>query len=84
MGTTRAGPIPSRRKFTVGVDYLSVGEFHRGSETHEILLLAGIWIIEGLDLADAPPGRYDMVCLPIRLGGADGAPARCVLRPAGD
>ena len=67
---------------TVGVDYLSVGGFKKDSaETHEILLDAGIWIIEGLNLSRIQPGRYDLICLPLRLQGAEGAPARALLRP---
>lgn len=66
---------------TVGIDYLSVGGFHHDTaETHLILLGAGIWIIEGLDLSAVEPGRYELACLPLRLVGADGAPARAALR----
>jgi len=67
----------------VGVDYLSVGSYRRASrETHLALLQAGVWIIEGLDLSRVPPGRYDLVCLPLKIDGAEGAPARVILRPA--
>ncbi len=66
---------------TVGVDYLSVGGFYKdGVETHNILLGAEVWIIEGLNLAKIQPGKYDLICLPIKMAGADGAPARAVLR----
>lgn len=66
---------------TVGIDYISVGGFrHDMAETHLILLGAGIWIIEGLDLSKVEPGRYELACLPLRLVGADGAPARAALR----
>lgn len=66
---------------TVGIDYLSVGGFEIDSvETHEALLGAGIWIIEGLNLAAVEPGDYDLVCLPLKIVGGDGAPARAVLR----
>jgi len=65
----------------VGIDYLSVGGFKvDGPETHKILLDAGIWIIEGLDLSSVQPGGYVMACLPLRLENGDGAPARVVLR----
>jgi len=65
----------------VGVDYLSVGGYKRdGSEVHRLLLGAGIWIIEGLDLSKARPGRYELICLPLKISGGDGAPARAVLR----
>jgi len=67
---------------TVGVDYLSVGGYKKdGVETHVALLGAGIWIIEGLNLAKVEPGLYDLVCLPLKLAGSDGAPARALLRP---
>ncbi|HJL03464.1 MAG TPA: cyclase family protein [Polyangiaceae bacterium LLY-WYZ-15_(1-7)] len=66
---------------TVGVDYLSVGGFHAdGVETHHALLKAGIWIIEGLDLSAVSAGRWELACLPLKLVGADGAPARAALR----
>ena len=56
---------------------------HDGVETHRILLGAGIWLIEGLNLASVEPGAYELVCLPLRVVGADGAPARAILRPRG-
>ena len=66
---------------TVGVDYLSIGGFHTDMvETHEAILGAGIWAIEGLDLSMVEPGRYEMACLPMKLTGSDGAPARVALR----
>jgi arylformamidase len=66
---------------TVGVDYLSVGGFESGGpETHRILLQAGIWIIEGLNLEGVEAGEYELVCLPLKIMGGDGAPARAVLR----
>jgi arylformamidase len=65
----------------VGVDYLSIEQFHSGhGRTHKTLLGAGVVIVEGLDLAAPPPGRYELTCLPLRLKGLDGAPARAVLR----
>lgn len=67
---------------TIGVDYLSVGGFFKdGVETHQVLLGARVWIIEGLNLARIKPGRYELACLPIKLQGSDGAPARAVIRP---
>ncbi len=69
----------------VGVDYLSVGAYQGdGAETHRALLGAGAWVIEGLDLSAVEPGDYELICLPIKLVGSDGAPARALLRPAGD
>ena len=66
---------------TVGVDYLSVGSFHHeGLETHQSLLGAGIWIIEGLYLGHVAEGPYELLCLPLKIPGADGAPCRACLR----
>lgn len=76
--------LVQRKVRTVGIDYLSVGGYlHDGVETHQILLGAGIWLIEGLNLAAVKPGAYELVCLPLRVVGADGAPARAILRPRG-
>ena len=64
----------------VGVDYLSVEQFHSGHHrTHRTLLGADVVIIEGLVLTEPPPGDYELRCLPLRLSGLDGAPARAVL-----
>jgi arylformamidase len=65
----------------VGVDYLSVGGLRDGAAVHRTLLGAGIWIIEGLDLSGAAAGDYELACLPLKIKGGDGAPARAVLRP---
>ena len=46
----------------------------------EILLGAGIWIVEGLDLSRAREGPADFACLPIRIAGGEGAPAWAILR----
>jgi arylformamidase len=76
--------LAERRVQTVGVDYLSVGGYQRdGVETHQALLGAGIWIIEGLNLAKVKPGKYELVCLPLKVLASDGAPARAILRRGG-
>jgi arylformamidase len=65
----------------VGVDYLSVEQFHSGHHrTHRTLLEREIVIVEGLVLSEPPPGDYEFICLPIKLAGLDGAPARAILR----
>ncbi|UCH60515.1 MAG: cyclase family protein [Anaerolineales bacterium] len=63
----------------VGVDYLSVAPYDAVEPTHHILLKAGVIIVEGLDLSGVSQGRYTMHCLPLKLAGSDGAPARAVL-----
>ena len=65
----------------VGIDYLSVEQFKKpGAPAHRALLSEGLIIIEGLYLADAEPGAYEMYCLPLKVVAGDGAPARVVLR----
>jgi arylformamidase len=65
----------------VGVDYLSVEVFKTpGAPAHHVLLGGGTIVIEGLNLRDVDPGIYEMFCLPLRIVGSDGAPARVVLR----
>ena len=67
----------------VGVDYLSVEKFKTpGAPAHHVLLGNGTIVIEGLNLRDVEPGIYDLYCLPLRIVGSDGAPARVVLRKA--
>ncbi|MCL4559734.1 MAG: cyclase family protein [Chloroflexi bacterium] len=63
----------------VGIDYLSISPYHKSRPTHVALLSAGIVIIEGLDLSQIQPGKYMLYCLPVKLGGTDGAPARAIL-----
>jgi arylformamidase len=65
----------------LGIDYLSIEKFgSTGFEAHHALLGAGVIVIEGLDLSDVEAGDYDLICLPLRIAGADGAPARVVLK----
>lgn len=59
----------------IGIDYLSIGD----EDAHRELLSAGVVPIEGLDLRAVDPGPYELVCLPLRLEGSDGAPARAML-----
>jgi len=63
----------------VGVDYLSVAPFEVTIPTHQTLLRAEVLIIEGLDLSQVSPGEYTLHCLPLKIVGVDGAPARALL-----
>jgi arylformamidase len=63
----------------VGVDYLSVAPFGQSREPHRILLGNNVVIVEGLDLSQVSQGRYTLHCLPLKLVGSDGAPARAIL-----
>jgi arylformamidase len=65
----------------VGIDYLSVDKFDsQDLPTHVELLTAGTIIIEGLDLREVEPGDYELICMPLKVKGGDGASARVVLR----
>ncbi|MFC2041951.1 cyclase family protein [Chloroflexota bacterium] len=82
ISDTAADFLVDRGIRLVGVDYLSVGIFeHGGSYVHKTLLSGGVWAIEGLNLSNVTPGNYDLICLPLRIVGGDGAPARVILRP---
>jgi len=64
----------------VGVDYLSVDAFDSQElEVHHTLLENGVAILEGLNLSQVPEGRYQLICLPLKVRDGDGAPARVVL-----
>lgn len=64
----------------VGVDYLSAAPFADPVPTHRILLEAGVLIIEGLNLSGIAAGEYTLLCLPLKIKAADGAPARVLLQ----
>ncbi len=65
----------------VGIDYLSIEQFRRpGAPVHHLLLERDVVIVEGLNLSGVSAGRYELICLPLDIAGADGAPARVVLR----
>jgi arylformamidase len=76
-----AGPwLAARGIVLVGIDYMSIERFR--SPTHAVhlaLLEEGIVIVEGLELREVPPGEYFIVCAPLPVIGADGAPARVFL-----
>lgn len=65
----------------VGLDYLSVA--HAGAEqvpVHRAFLTRGVALLEGIDLSGVTPGRYELICFPLKIRGADSAPCRAVLR----
>jgi arylformamidase len=64
----------------VGIDYLSVDRYDDLSPSaHRILLEHDVLVLEGIDLGGVPPGRYTLICLPLRIVGGEAAPARAVL-----
>ena len=65
----------------VGIDYISAEQFGASAPTtHRILLGKGVPIVEGLALAGVSAGEYDLIVLPMKVAGHEGAPARAVLR----
>jgi len=65
----------------VGVDYISAEQFGAAApRTHQILLGRGIPIVEGLDLRPVQAGDYDLIVLPLKVKGHEGAPARAIVR----
>jgi len=64
----------------VGLDYLSVAHADQQVQVHRAFLDRGVVLLEGVDLSEISPGRYELMCFPLRLRGLDGAPCRAVLR----
>lgn len=64
----------------VGLDYLSVAHADEQVPVHRAFLDHGVVLLEGIDLSEIEPGRYELICFPIRLRGSDGAPCRAMLR----
>ena len=71
-----AAELPLR---LIGTDADSVGSEINEIRPHKAFLSKGIAVLEGLDLTDVAPGNYFLIALPMRIGGADGAPVRAVL-----
>jgi len=64
----------------VGIDYLSIERFEGNGDVHRLLLGNGMVILEGLNLEGVEEGHYELICLPLKIRGGDGAPVRAVLR----
>jgi arylformamidase len=63
----------------IGIDYFSIAPFDDSVPTHRALLGAEVIVLEGANLSQVSPGTYQLYCLPLKLGGSDGAPARAIL-----
>lgn len=75
-----AGYLVEKGIKLVGVDYLSVEKYQSPNHsTHHILLRNQVIVVEGLNLSKVPPGNYYLMALPMKIKGADGAPARVVI-----
>jgi arylformamidase len=78
IGPARVIAIRDRK--CIGREELEEHDMQDGVETHHALLGAGVWVIEGLNLHSVEPGAYELICLPLKMAGAEGATARAVLR----
>jgi len=81
LDETAAAFLVEREVGLVAIDYLSIAPFGDPVATHRTLLGAGVVILEGTDLRAVEPGPVELLCLPIRLIGSDGVPARALVRP---
>jgi arylformamidase len=80
LDETAAQYLADRKINLVGIDYLSIAPAHHGEKVHKILMKSNILILEGLMLQGLNAGIYDMICLPIKIKGSDGGPARVMMR----
>ena len=84
VGPDAAEYLAARRVRAVGIDGPSIAPpDDEMTKVHQVLLRAGVWIIEWLDLRNVPAGACDLICLPLRIVNGDGAPARAILRVRG-
>ncbi len=79
ISTEVAELLASKKIKGVGIDALSVERDQPKHETHEALLKNNIAILEGLNLRDIKEGNYFLIALPLKIKGAEGAPARAIL-----
>ncbi|HCU99502.1 MAG TPA: cyclase [Chloroflexi bacterium] len=79
ISDTGAQWIVNRGIKLVGIDYLSVAPYGNTGPTHRIFLGAGVVLVEGLDFNEVNQGQYQLICLPIKIEGCEGSPARVVL-----
>ena len=84
LGESAAARLIELGVVLAGIDYLSIEPYESAENpVHRVLLGAGVTVVEGLDLRDVPPGDYLLVCAPLKLTGAEGAPARVFLLDGG-
>ncbi len=81
LGLSAADHLAEKGVALVGIDYLSIETYHAevGNPVHNMLLKNNIMILEGVDLSAVPAGEYELVCLPMKLSGVEGAPVRALL-----
>ena len=78
--TTKEAELLVKRKIKlVGIDYLSIAKFEEAKEVHKILLKSGMAILEGLNLTIVKPGKYQLICLPVKISNIEASPTRAIL-----
>ena len=80
VDTSGARWLTEQGVILAGIDWFSISPMQDLKTPHEILLGAGTVILENLDLRKVPAGSYELICLPLKLMGTDGAPVRAILR----
>ena len=75
--------LKKRKLKLVGIDYLSIAPFNDLTPTHRVLLGSEIWIVEGLRLGELQEAEYELICLPLKIEGADGSPVRVLMKAMG-
>ena len=81
LGINAAQYLVEMKTILVGIDYLSIESFQCGScPVHKLLLKNNITVLEGLNLSGVKTGVYELLCMPLKLQGCEGAPARVLLR----
>jgi len=82
LGLSAAEYLAEKGVALIGIDYLSIETFHadEGNPVHNTLLKNNIVILEAVNLSAVPDGEYELVCLPMKLSGVEGAPVRVILR----
>jgi arylformamidase len=81
FSTEAVNYLAERKIRLLGIDAITIGSPLNANEIHETLLTRGIYILEDLELGHVTPGRYEMICLPLRLEGGDASPVRAIIRP---
>jgi len=79
LSTDAAQWIIGRKIELIGIDYLSIQKYNDSPDTHIVLLKNGVVILEGLNLNEVSQGWYELICLPLKLEGIEGSPARAIL-----
>lgn len=81
LGIDAAQYLVEMKTILVGIDYLSIESFQSdGCPVHKLLLKNNITVLEGLNLSGVKAGVYELICMPLKLQGCEGAPARVLLR----